>query len=327
MTPNPSTLRETSGLASSGQALVSDRSPGASLLGLMGMIIFGFIVLGNIIAAVMMMTLYNGNLAEALQHPTSHPDIGILLAISQGVAALVGLIIVPWLYLKLFEQRTLRPFFGPSPGVAWWGILTVLVIALAVGISPVSEWNANFPLSEEGWFGQLARSLEDSAEKLVTAMISDMTPATFLLMFVVIAVIPAVGEELVFRGMIQTEMMRAVRNPHLGIWLTAAFFSAFHMQFFGFVPRLFIGAFLGYIYYWSGNLWYPILAHFLNNGVQVLGIYLGQLKMHSYDMESTDSAPWPTVVAALFVMVGLLYFCKRNLGLTPNDHDRAQSIQ
>ena len=61
-------------------------------------------------------------------------------------------------------------------------------------------------------------------------MTSNMTPGSFLMIFVVIAVIPAIGEEMVFRGMIQTEMLRAVRNPHLGIWLTAAFFSAFHLQ-------------------------------------------------------------------------------------------------
>lgn len=306
--------------------LVSDRSPGASLLGLMGMVIFGFIVLGNVIAALMITILYKGDLIAAMQDPAAHPDIRTLLAASQGVAAFVGLILVPWLYLKLIEQKTFKPFFGSTPGISWWGILTILVIALALAISPVSEWNANLPLSEEGWFGQLARSLEDSAEKLVNAMVSDLTPASFGLMFVVIAIIPAVGEELVFRGMIQTEMVRAVRNPHLGIWLTAAFFSAFHLQLFGFVPRLLIGAFLGYLYYWSGNLWYPIVAHFLNNGLQVLGIYLGQLKVHSYDIESTDSAPWQYVIAALLVLGALLYYCKKNLGFTPNESDRPQSL-
>lgn len=308
--------------------LVSDRSAGASLLGLMGMVIFGFIVLGNLIAAFMIMAVYEGDYMAALQDPVGHPDIHTLLAASQGVAAFVGLVVIPWLYLKLFEQRTLKPFFGPTPSVGWWGILAALVIALGLGISPVSEWNANIPVSsDDGWFWQFAKEIETSAEKLVKAMTSDLTPATFLMMFVVIAVIPAVGEELVFRGMIQTELMRAVRNPHLGIWLTAAFFSAFHMQFFGFVPRLLIGAFLGYLYFWSGNLWYPIIAHFFNNGLQLLGIYLGQLKMHSYDMESTDSAPWPYVIVSLLVLGGLLYYCRKNLGLAPNDGDRTQSIQ
>jgi membrane protease YdiL (CAAX protease family) len=308
--------------------LVSDRSAGASLLGLMGMVSFGFIVLGNLIAAFMIMALYEGDFTTALQDPVAHPDIHALLAASQGVAALVGLVVIPWLYLKLFEQRTLKPFFGPTPGIGWWGILATVVIALGLGISPVSEWNSSIPVStDDGWFWQFAKEIETSAEKLVKAMTSDLTPATFLLMLVVIAVIPAVGEELVFRGMIQTEMVRAVRNPHLGIWLTAAFFSAFHMQFFGFVPRLLIGAFLGYLYFWSGNLWYPIIAHFFNNGLQLLGIYLGQLKLHSFDMESTDSAPWPYVIVSLLVLGGLLYYCRNNLGLAPNDSDRTQSIQ
>ena len=126
----------------------------------------------------------------------------------------------------------------------------------------------------------------------------------------VIAFIPAIGEEIVFRGLIQNEMYRATRNPHTAIWLTAIIFSAIHLQFLGFVPRVLIGAFLGYIYYWSGNLLIPIMAHFLNNGLQLLGIYLYQNGVLQYNVDETTSAPWPWVVFSLLALGSVLYYLR-----------------
>jgi len=85
----------------------------------------------------------------------------------------------------------------------------------------------------------------------------------------VIAAIPAVSEELFFRGIVQTKLVAYFKNPHWAIWLGAVFFSAFHFQFEGFFPRIVLGAVLGYLYYWSINLWIPIILHFFNNAMLV----------------------------------------------------------
>jgi membrane protease YdiL (CAAX protease family) len=82
------------------------------------------------------------------------------------------------------------------------------------------------------------------------------------------------------------------------------------MQFMGFVPRVLLGAVLGYLYYWSGNLWVPVLAHFFNNGVQLIGLYLYQKGIITFDIESTDSAPWPVVAGAAMLTIFLLFFIK-----------------
>jgi hypothetical protein len=85
-----------------------------------------------------------------------------------------------------------------------------------------------------------------------------------------IAIIPAIGEELLFRGVLQRIFTEWFKSAHWGIWISAFLFSAIHMQFFGFLPRMFLGLFFGYLLEATGSLWIPILAHFINNLTGVL---------------------------------------------------------
>ena len=133
-------------------------------------------------------------------------------------------------------------------------------------------------------------------------------PIDLLVAMLVIAVLPAIGEELVFRGLIQNELYRGTKNIHVAIWVAAILFSAIHFQFFGFVPRLLLGALFGYLYYWSRNLWIPILAHFVNNGLSVLVMYFYQRGSFEYDLENPESVPLNAVIISGVVTIGLLYY-------------------
>lgn len=106
-------------------------------------------------------------------------------------------------------------------------------------------------------------------------------------------------------------MFRATKNPHVAIWIAAFIFSAIHFQFFGFVPRMLLGALFGYLYYWSGNLWIPMLAHFFNNGIQIVAMYYVNNKILDIDPEVETAAPWPTVAAGVIISGVLLYFLRR----------------
>src|SRR5690606_4911795 len=125
---------------------------------------------------------------------------------------------------------------------------------------------------------------------------------------VIIAILPAVGEEIVFRGLIQNELLRGTRNVHVAIWVAAILFSTIHFQFYGFVPRLLLGALFGYLYYWSGNLMLAILAHFVNNGVSVVALYLYQQGKFAFDIESQEAAPPQMVIISTILTAGLLYY-------------------
>jgi hypothetical protein len=131
--------------------------------------------------------------------------------------------------------------------------------------------------------------------------------------FFLVAVVPAIGEEMLFRGVLQPVFIRVFKNKHIGIWLTAFVFSFIHFQFFGFVPRLLIGVFLGYLFAFTGNLWYSIVAHMANNGIAVVGYYLLQhefIKTSPDALGTSENAAILCGVSVALTLIGL-YFFKR----------------
>ena len=118
------------------------------------------------------------------------------------------------------------------------------------------------------------KNSEEKAKVLTDAFTEGDSLGVLFLNLIVIALLAALSEELFFRGVLQKVLIECTRNKHLGVWIGAIIFSAFHMQFYGFLPRMLMGAFLGYLFLWSGSLWLGIFAHFINNGMAVLIIWL-----------------------------------------------------
>lgn len=116
---------------------------------------------------------------------------------------------------------------------------------------------------------QWMRKMEDEGAKTTAAILKMKSIGDFLITLFIIAIVPAICEEFLFRGALQRTFLRWIKNPHVAIWISAIIFSTIHFQFYGFFPRLFLGAAFGYIYFWTGSLWYTIFAHFLNNGFAV----------------------------------------------------------
>jgi membrane protease YdiL (CAAX protease family) len=135
---------------------------------------------------------------------------------------------------------------------------------------------------------------------------------SFNLLFVnilMLAIIPALGEELIFRACFQKVFVRWTGNYHVAIWITAIVFSAIHFQFFGFFPRMILGALFGYLFVWSGNIWIPILAHFLNNGMAVLAAFILQQEGKSIDQAfESDSVTVPIFIASTLAFFILFWY-------------------
>lgn len=245
------------------------------------------------------------------------PSVQLVLVMVQGAASVLSFIVVPAFFIKKYEERLLAHYFHSKSLLTNAVAITLgLTLSLMMVNSLLIEWNMNveFPESLAATFDQM-----EEQGRLMTEYLTDFYSFPyFFLVMIVVAVVPAIGEELLFRGLIQQYLQRMWGNPHVAIWVTAMFFSAFHMQFYGFVPRMALGAFFGYLFYFSGNLWYASIAHFVNNGFTLLMIYLFQQGVVEYDIESTESVSiWSTLTFAIIGAVLFVLF-KKQFHITDN---------
>lgn len=129
-----------------------------------------------------------------------------------------------------------------------------------------------------------------------------------------IAVIPALGEELLFRAVIQQLVIKLLRNQHGGIWLTSFLFGALHLQFFSFLPRIILGSLFGYLLEYSRSLWYPIIVHFLNNTMAILFTYFGNLSSQLQHLEKlgAEKTEIPVVVLSILLTLTNLWIFRRS---------------
>ncbi len=201
-----------------------------------------------------------------------------ILRMIQTFSAIGTFILPPFVIAYLFSERPIHYLGLDSKPKAITAIyVLVAMIVITPLINYLGEMNAHLHLpgflkSVEDWM----RESEDKAAMLTKKFLEMSTTKDLVFNLFMIGLLPAVGEELVFRGVVQKIFSRWSKNVHVGIWTAAFLFSAMHMQFYGFVPRLMLGGLLGYLYVWSGSLWLPILAHFVNNAGAVLMTYLFQ---------------------------------------------------
>ncbi|MPR32538.1 CPBP family intramembrane glutamic endopeptidase [Salmonirosea aquatica] len=291
-----------------------------SLLVLVGFILVGMSV-GNILAVLVLVKVLGSGQGIAdmdiintlIRSPQDVPNGWYALLLLQAMAHVSTYLIPPLLYWFYIERRKLhdfrtRPFTPP----VLWGLTLVVVLAFMPLNSLIIEWNAEMKLPDAlGGVEQWMRSQEDQLARLTDFMTAFETPKQFVVAMLVIGVLPAIGEEVLFRGVLQRKLTEQWVNPHLAIWVAAALFSAIHVQFYGFLPRMLLGALFGYLYYWSGSLLIAIFAHFVNNGIMVLMLYLYHLGLVDYNIEDNESVPWPAALASLVVTVALLYGIRR----------------
>ena len=182
-------------------------------------------------------------------------------------------------------------------------LAAVVVMLLAIpGINLLSAWNQQMVLPE--WMSgieQWMRMQEDAAAQLTEQFLRVDTVGGLLVNIGLMALLPAVGEELTFRGVVQGMF---TRNRHVAIWATAAIFSFVHMQFYGFLPRMLLGAMFGYMLWWTGSLWVPMLMHFVNNCAAVVVAYLAYNHLEEGRAEMLD-----TIGTEDTILLGVFSIC------------------
>jgi membrane protease YdiL (CAAX protease family) len=147
------------------------------------------------------------------------------------------------------------------------------------------------------------------------------TAIDFILNFLMIAVVAPVAEELLFRGTLQQLLQRAIR-AHWAIIITGAVFSFTHGDLYGFLPRWLLGILLGYMFFMSRNLWVPIFAHFLFNGLQVVMVFLFQQEASHVNIEEESFTPQVTMLATILLFATLYIFDRIANRSKPEDGER-----
>ena len=233
---------------------------------------------------------------------------------------LIPPILCAWLWDE--EHKPFRWLRMDVP-VQWQNILLAVVIMVCAvpGINLLADLNSRVELPKSLEFiEQILKSQEEAAAALTERFLQADNIGGLLINIGLMALLPALSEELSFRGTLQQiiykEQSGKVQSTkvHLAIWITAFIFSAIHMQFYGFVPRMLLGAMFGYVFVWSGSLWVPITMHFVNNGLAVLVYYLMGESDNTKNIADTLGAgdTWYLgVVSILITSLGLLICYRR----------------
>lgn len=295
--------------------LFENHNPWVLLFITLGATMVGFQFLGAFLGLAIALPFYSGDMlsfTEALMHPTSDQGMRVPLLIMQGVGSFTGFILMPWILMKYFYKGSFAQF-APSKTDATLLGLSFLIIIFFMGVNaPFIEWNQNVKLPEfmSGVESSL-KAMEEMLAKTSKFITQFDNIGQLLLGIVVVAIIPGIGEELVFRGLVQNHVYRITKNIHVAIWIGALLFSLFHLQFYGLIPRMFLGAIFGYMYYFSGNIIYPMIAHFVNNGFTLIMLYLYQNELVEFNIEATDTIPWPQVIVSVLITSLLFLFFQK----------------
>ncbi|GAB3935008.1 CPBP family intramembrane glutamic endopeptidase [Larkinella terrae] len=294
--------------------------PFRSLLVLLGFVLLGM-SLGGLLAGLFLGAWASTNgsktaadMADILTNPADYPGSWNLLMLIQAVSHLCSFLLPCLLFQRWIEHRTWSDFNDRRlSAVHSVGLVALLTITFMPLNGLIIEWNQNIDLPDsfaglEEWMKQK----EDQMAGLTNFLTNFTSPIELVMALIVIGLIPGIGEEVLFRGMLQRKLAQWTGNVHVAIWLSALIFSAIHVQFYGFVPRALLGALFGYLYLWSGNIWVPILAHAVNNSFTVLMVWLFHRRMISVDIENTESVPLTGALISLLLTIGFLAFFRKS---------------
>lgn len=254
-----------------------------------------------------------GDMGAAMTNFSS-PQGVVLMKYFQTIQAIGIFVIPPFIIAWVLSERPIS-YLHLDKITTFKSI--ILVMVLVYFANPMINWMAEFNsgLQLPDWLSGVQdwmKASEDQADQITKAFLHVEGLGGMFFNLFMIGLLPAIGEELLFRGIVQRILKDWTKNAHAAIWLSAALFSALHMQFFGFLPRMMLGALFGYLLEWSGSLWIPMIGHFINNGSAVIISYLIDKGVVSSSVEkvgtSDGQGTYLAILSLIFVMVLLRSF-------------------
>jgi membrane protease YdiL (CAAX protease family) len=271
---------------------------------------FGFLCIGVFIGQLLITTLLGGPHSFVQAFDADNQAYKRYLFTVQFILASSVFIATPLLYWVLIEKAPISLFFQGKKPAPYAATLTIGLVGSFMFINTLFiYWNMHMQLpaflkSFEHW----AQAKEAELKALTNLLTTFPSIKDLGIALLVMAVLPAIGEELLFRGILQRLLYQATQHMHLAIVVSAFIFSAIHLQFYGFLPRFLLGVLFGYIYWWTKDLSLAILGHFFNNAFTLTMLFLQQSGWMAYHPESTQT-PSPGII--LLFSLTTLTFAKR----------------
>ncbi|HRG59951.1 MAG TPA: CPBP family intramembrane metalloprotease [Bacteroidia bacterium] len=290
--------------------ILQHQSITSKLLILVGLALFSLGIF-SILSIVLASSVYH---LPILSNPgilkeTSNPNVIPALKMMQVMQAL-GLFILPTFVFAKLDSTKMSAYLSLNKKPLFYSLICAVLIMLCA--QPLINWMAdiNGQMPAPAWMHES----EKEAAAITKIFLEMNNYGDLLVNLFMIALIPAIGEELLFRGLFQPLFQKLTKNPHLGIWLSAILFSALHMQFLGFFPRMFMGAAFGYLLLWSGSLWLPIIGHFVNNAGAVIIAFMIQKAGMPQELETVGVGEGAIlyVLVSTFLVGVLLFLVRKN---------------
>jgi uncharacterized protein len=275
-------------------------------------LVFSFLLFSTLFGILALVPFYGSGVINLIATPDySNASVVNAMKVLQIMNMAGGLLFPSIIFLWLCTPGSesfvaLKKSHNPLPVL----LAAILIVLAQPLIGWTNELNSYLTLPEglsflEKWM----KNAENQGELITEAFLSTTSIAGLMVNVFMIAILPAFAEEILFRGALARLFKDWTKNVHLAVFISSFIFAAIHMQFYGFLPRFLLGIALGYLFFWSGSLWLPIVAHFTNNFLSVMVEFLFRKGIIHTSAENfgMDNAAWLTVISIAGV-TGLMYY-------------------
>jgi len=222
----------------------------------------------------------------------------------------VGIFIFPSLFFAWLSYGNIEKSLSLNkfPTFQTFIMTVILVFTMLPGIHFLIQFNESLQMPEilsgvEKWMLEK----ENEAMRLTDTFLNTTSPGGLAINLMMIGVLASIGEELLFRSVLIRLLQEWFKNKHAAVIVSSVIFSAFHLQFYGFLPRFVLGLVFGYLFIWSGSVWLPIAAHFLNNGSAVVISFLSNKRILGTNAEDFGSVEnLPLLLASIILTMAIL---------------------
>lgn len=272
-----------------------------------------------ILAALLILGLIIGSVIGVIYPLVSGQDVMSLnsLRVMQISSQIFTFVLPPIIYAMLINENPKESLGIKNVSYHWFIIGFVMMYAILPLNNVFAEWNAGLKLPESmSRIEELIKEMYESSAVVLEKLVNVNTFGGFVINLIMIAGLAALGEELLFRSIIQTSLIKICKNAHVGIIIASAIFSFIHFDFYAFIPRLVLGMLLGYMFYYSRSIWVSMFMHFVNNATAVVIYYLNNIGVTNVDVETfgqTQLLPLLISIALMIILFRLAIKRMRNV--------------